>query len=196
MAHLVFGFRFSSARVVAGWFFAVAALGTGCLATTKAVIPGKPIVEFPSRQALTEIESRPAALPSLTAGEIPVEGWTMEASYAARAPEEPWAPSGSWETAFATDVAEWTPRPHATRALSCAARELGRFILQTGAPPPERVRQFMMGACGSVAPLSGFHPLKGDAPDRVIVDFGFREARRPRASLLPSRFIGAGCENS
>jgi hypothetical protein len=124
----------------------------------------RPIVDFPSQESLSTIESQPAPMPSITTGEIPAAGWTLDAHEVALDPSEPFAPRTPWETAFAADTAQQRAQVRLTRSMSCVAREAGRFVLETRAAPPELLQQFLIAACGAVVPRVGIYWLSGEPP--------------------------------
>jgi hypothetical protein len=147
-----------------GW----AAAGGGC-GTSEGEL-GKPVVEFPSQAKLAQIESRPAAIPDLDVGEIPVTGWQLEARESALHPDELYVPRTSFEVAFTADMSRAHPGVHMTRALGCVAREAGRYYLEAQAAPPGSLEQFIIAACGAVVPQVGLNWLSGPVPDTITDD--------------------------
>ena len=127
----------------------------------------KPVVEFPSAQAMAELESHPAVLPSISAGEVPKEGWKVESPEAVTVLGSDWEPQGDWEKAFATEVSAARHNLRMTRAMSCASREIGRYYLERKLPPPEVLKKFMLAACGAVVPDAGVQWLEGDVPEQA-----------------------------
>ena len=93
---------------------------------------------------------------------MPEAGWTVEVP-ASPSSAEPWAPSTAWERAVAESLAASGKQPRLTRAMSCVAREMGRYLLETGKAPPSALRDFITAACGSMA------------PDVGLLDFGLTE---------------------
>jgi hypothetical protein len=140
-------------------------LVVGCFATLPAQ-PPKPIVEFPSPARLSAVEARPATLPALPSGEVPPDGWTVPAPALAAEPaaSDAWTPQGPWEENFAGAYAASGRKAALTRAMACAAAEIGRFYLEKQAPPPESLRQFQTAACGVTAPAIGYNTLTGKLP--------------------------------
>jgi hypothetical protein len=143
----------------------------GCFATLPTQ-PSKPVVEFPSQARLAAVEAKPATLPSIQAGEVPPEGWTVPGQEpppeATGAPvqqvSEQWSPQGAWEETFAAAYATSGRKAALTRAMSCAAAEIGRFYLEKDAVPPESLQRFVTAACGVYAPAVGYNSLKGTLP--------------------------------
>src|SRR5262245_10385833 len=161
----------------AGVLAAAVAFASGC-----AGVSSKPVVEFPSQAQLDALEGNPVTLPVYRTGEVPREGWSVEQATApADAGDDLWLPRGAWEQAFASAYSAVGDGSSLTRAMACAARELGRFTLEKQAPPPEPLRQFMAAACGVFAPSVGLQflqravsedagddPLLGDAKEQIL----------------------------
>ena len=147
---------------------AVLAWGSGC------AVPGaggggggglsRPIVEFPSQDSLSRIESQPAPLPNIATGRVPEEGWAVNARDVAIDPAQALQPANAWEAAFAGELTQARSGVRLTRAMSCVARETGRFLLETRAPPPDNLLQFLIAACGAVVPSVGSYWLSGEPP--------------------------------
>jgi hypothetical protein len=154
---------------------ALAALACAACVTARPATPSKPIVEFPPPQSLAPLEAAPAAAPHVTTGDVPEEGWPVEPDPAAPKPDEAWQPQTPWDQAFAVAAAAEPAKPRAaklrlTQVLSCVARELGRYLLDKKAPPPEGLQRFMQAACGAFVPDVGFASLSGAVPARVPDD--------------------------
>lgn len=130
----------------------------------------RPVVEFPSPESLSRLESQPAVPPTIDTGAMPADGWRMNADDVAVDPGEAFQPRNAWEVAFATDAAQERPQVRLTRALACVAREMGRFMLDARAQPPEPLLHFMIAACGAVVPTVGSFWLSGDVPASVTDD--------------------------
>ena len=144
----------------------ILAVGFGACATgTKS----RPVAEFPTAQTLTAIESKPVALPRVLEGPVPEAGWTVEVP-ASPSSHEPWAPSSGWDRAVADAIAASGKRPRLSQAMSCVAREMGRYYLETRLPPPAALRNFLVTACGALAPDVGVLTLGGDVPVEVPED--------------------------
>jgi hypothetical protein len=90
--------------------------------------PSKPVATFPPPAALAAIETRPAEVPPVSTGEVPAEGWSVDASRAAETSAAPWEPAGPLEEAFAATFAAAGRSARPSRALACAASEIGRFV--------------------------------------------------------------------
>jgi hypothetical protein len=144
-----------------------------CLALALGACSGgaasRPAVEFPGPEKLAEIERQPAPAPKVTEGAVPEGGWTVEVA-ASPSSAEPWTPGTSWERAVAEAMAAAGKRPPLTTAMSCVARETGRYVLQSGKAPPMALRTFITGACGSMAPQIGLLDLGGQVPATVTDD--------------------------
>jgi hypothetical protein len=143
---------------------ALVVLGTAC-----ATVPGPPsapVAQFPTPAALSAVESREVELPSVPAAEVPAEGWTIDPSRAPVATNEAWQPASPVEVAFASAFADAKRPARLTRALGCAAGEIGRFALEHGAAPPESLQRVVNAACGVFAPAVGFQSLRAQVPAR------------------------------
>jgi hypothetical protein len=145
-------------------------LAIGLLPTACATVPGPPsppVAQFPAPAALAAVEARQVELPAVPAAEVPAEGWTIDPARAPVATGEPWKPESPIELAFASAVADSKRPARLTRALGCAAGEIGRFALEHDAPPPESLQRVVNAACGVVAPSVGFQSLRGEVPARL-----------------------------
>src|SRR5262245_3438168 len=141
---------------------AAVSIASGC------AVASKPIVEFPTQAQLAELEAKPVTLPPLQTGEVPPEGWPVEqAGDPADSANGPWTPRGAWEKAFASAYSAVGHSSGLTRAMACAAREVGRFYLEKQAPPPEPLQHFLTAACGVFAPSVQFLSLKATVPENV-----------------------------
>ena len=157
---------------LAAWAVGAGA-GAGCVGFGgPGSAPGvsKPVVEFPTQASLSQLESTPAAPPTIASGELPVGGWKLESPDAALDPAEPFQPRSAWESAFAADAGQERARVRLTRAMSCVAREAGRFLIETGASPPDQLQQFLIAACGAAVPAVGTYWLSGPIPARMTDD--------------------------
>ncbi|MGK3984955.1 hypothetical protein WME99_18045 [Sorangium sp. So ce136] len=158
-------------------------LAIGLSACASAPVASRPAAEFPSQAALKAIEAKPAALPALPQ-EIDVgAGWAPEGALPEVAGDEAWQPEGAWGAAFSETVSGAERPPRVTRALGCTARELGRFMLEHKAPPPQALRRFMNAACGSVSEVGGYAYVGGEVPptatdEEVLARWGSRFRER------------------
>lgn len=98
---------------------------------------------------------------------MPTPRWIVEAEHAGATLFAPWQPASASDRTFVEVLHETGRAPRLTQAMSCVARELGRFFLDTMGPAPDELREFIVAACGSVAVEIGLVPLGGDAPARV-----------------------------
>ena len=153
-----------------GVLVGVLSLG-GCLGVGPQMptAPPRPIVQFPSAEALAAVENGPAELPPLVTAEVPAEGWAVEPD-AAAATADSWSPRGPWEEAIAAVFTASGKKALPTRAMSCVAKELGRFELAHAGQPPEALQRFITAVCGVYAPSVGFQWLRGDAPSARVSD--------------------------
>jgi hypothetical protein len=151
---------------------AVLVLSTLACATTPGP-PSQPVAMFPPPAALATVETHEAPLPDVPAADVPAEGWTSDPARVPVNPAEPWVADSAWERAFQEAFAGARRTAHVTRALSCVAGELGRFVLEHNAPPPERLQRYMNASCGSSAPAVGYRsliaPVSGRASDTEVL---------------------------
>lgn len=131
----------------------------GCAAS----IGSRPVAEFTSPAALTAIEQRPAAPPSIPKT-APVDLWQIEHAPPPDSAQLPWQPTEPWETMFAEVAASVQRRPRLTLAMSCIAAELGRFHLQHQAEAEASIRRFLLGGCGALVPNVQVEYFTGQAP--------------------------------
>ncbi|WP_437286772.1 hypothetical protein [Sorangium sp. So ce406] len=140
-------------------------LATSLAACASAPVASKPAAEFPSQAALRAIEAKPAAPPAMPQ-EREVDGsWAPAGSLPELAGDEPWQAASAWDAAFSAAVDRAERPPRVTRSMSCAAREIGRFLLEHAEPPPERLRRFMTAACGSATSVTSYAVHGGEVPE-------------------------------
>jgi hypothetical protein len=132
--------------------FALVVLVLGCAT----VPPSQPVVKFPDQGALTALQSQPVKLPKLEVPAVPPVAWRIED--AASAHFQPVTPAERGERALAGILAAAGKPLRLSKAMSCVAREVGRYYLEAEAPPAEALRVFILGACGSVAREVGLLP--------------------------------------
>jgi hypothetical protein len=146
-----------------------AAVAAACGCAT-AVAPSRPAAEFPKAEALAAIEAKVAPTFAVAEGPLPEVAWTVELPAGADAPDDTWTPATAWDQAVAAALGRSGKNPRLTRSLTCVARELGRYVLETQKPPPAGLRAFILGACGSFAPEVGITSLHGEVPPAVTDD--------------------------
>jgi hypothetical protein len=163
----------------------------------------RPVAEFPGRDALGAIAAGPAPTPKLDVGVMPPEGWLVETSAAPEAPAEalwpanaPWQPRGAWDRAVADGIRAAGRSARMTEAMSCVARELGRWVLDHPQAPPAGLRRFIIAACGALAPDVGVKTLGGDVPaevsEQAIVDRWRGQIGKDLVADLPAAATDAG----
>jgi hypothetical protein len=149
---------------------ASAAALLGCATTAP---PSKPAAEFPRPEALAAIEAKAPPTFRVTEGPIPAQGWTIELPEGDETVDDSWAPASEWDREVAAALTRAGKAPRLTRSMTCVARELGRYLLETQKPPPAGLRTFIIGACGGVAPQVGITHLHGEVapevPDSAIL---------------------------
>ncbi|KYF78445.1 hypothetical protein BE11_08065 [Sorangium cellulosum] len=127
-------------------------------------------MEFPSQAALRAIEAKPAAL-FAPAPEPEVDGsWAPAGPIPELAGEEPWQAASAWDAVFSAAIGEAGRPPRVTRALSCAAREIGRFLLEHEELPPTGLLRFMTAACGSATRVTGVAQLLAGGISETATD--------------------------
>lgn len=141
----------------------VVALSAGCARS-------KPVVEFPTLQALNRIAALPAREPTVSAGDVPATGWTVDPSHAAQSTQDLWQPTDAWGRAFQSALAAAGRPLRLARAMACTAQELGRFRLETKKNPPSTLNTFIVGACGAVVPQGGNLWLSASVPAELSDD--------------------------
>ena len=158
--------RWSGVWGLVGVFLSGGCFGTGPQTPSP---PPRPIVQFPSAAALAAVENGPAELPPVVTAEVPAEGWAVE-SDADGAAADSWSPRGPWEEAIAAAFTASGKKGLPTRAMSCVAKELGRFELAHNGQPPEALQRFITAVCGVYAPSVGFQWLRGDVASARVSD--------------------------
>jgi hypothetical protein len=149
------------------WVVGATLLFAGCIVGDpggKPSPPPRPIVQFPSPAALAAAEQNVLEPPAIVAAEVPAEGWAVEPDAATA---DTWMPRGPMEEAIAAAFSASGKKAQPTHAMSCVAKELGRFQLAHGGQPPEALQRFMAAVCGVYAPTVGFQWLRGDVPSHV-----------------------------
>jgi hypothetical protein len=152
-------------RSALGLLLAVASLGVVACASGSGI--GKPVVEFPSQASLATVEAKQVDIPAIPTAAVPADGWTVDPTPGGTGAAEAWSPRGPWEEAFASTLSASGRKLRTTRAMSCAAREVGRFLLAHKGPPPEQLQRFIGAACGVFAPGFGYQSLTGTAASGV-----------------------------
>ncbi|HVR60825.1 MAG TPA: hypothetical protein VMU50_02950 [Polyangia bacterium] len=167
------------------WFSAFVLAG-GCATAG----PSRPLAEFPAPAELARIESQPVALPDLGAAPLPAEGWTVAAAAATSAPDETWTPTGPWGRHFQAAFASTGRKAQLTRAMACVAEQMGRFYLQNDSAGPDLLQQFVLAACGSLAPAAGYQLLTTEVPaeatDAQLIAHYAPQATRDLIAQVPA----------
>jgi hypothetical protein len=161
---------------------AFTALSVGCATAPPPVqptpTPSRPVVEFPSRETLSTLSAKagPVAIPWERAAAP--RDWTIPPDAPATSHGQRWAPSSPWELAFAEEISRSGRDLRLTRAMSCAASELGRFLLEFGTLPPTHETHFIVGACGGLPMKVGVQMLQGKLQSaRARDDAALKQAR-------------------
>jgi hypothetical protein len=119
---------------------------------------------FPSRESLTKLAAAPVAkAPAQSVASAPEWNVVIDTSDA----------SSPAEARFAQVATKSAAKLTYSKELRCVAREIGRFQVEHGAPPNERLKRFMIAACGMTNPAVGAMIQVGDAtpdvPDEQIL---------------------------
>src|SRR5690242_13873194 len=84
------------------------------------------MTDFPSPARLADVEAKPVTLPSVNSAAVPDDGWAVQVALPTEvALATPWTPQGPWEDALAAAYAASGRKAAVTRALACAAGEVG-----------------------------------------------------------------------
>lgn len=162
---------------------AVATSAAGCAKQTA-------VVHFPTLEALRRIAALPAPPPRAMAAAAQAADWTVDTSQAARTSDEPWQPSEEWGRAFQQELSQAGRPLRLSRALSCVARELGRYHRETQHEAPLAIRTFARGACGAVVPRSGtlslIRRVAADVSDETLRASWRAELRAQLVAKLPA----------
>jgi len=113
---------------------------------------------FPTRDTLDKLARMPMQ-PQVTRNIAPAADWKVDASGADVAPPI--------EARFAQVATKAGAAITYSKELRCAARELGRFQLEHDASPDERLKRFIIAACGLTTPSIATGEQKGDAPKEI-----------------------------
>jgi hypothetical protein len=154
----------SIGSLVAVGVFALGSLGCGGGSLNAKVAKASP---FPSRNALEELARSPVAATPATRVTSATD-WTVDSSGAD-------APSPA-EARFAQIAAQSDGRITYSKELRCIAREVGRFHLEHGASPDERLKRFIVAACGATTASVATGDQTGTAPpeltdEKLLVDW-------------------------
>lgn len=175
----------SRARMMCALLGATALAGCGGASAGSA-----PIAQFPSQEALAAISAKPAAKPAFPEESRVVDEWALEQAPLPDAGSQPRQPEGPWETMFTEVAAKAQRRPRVTMAMSCVAREVGRFYLQHKAIPDASLRRYLVGACGGLAAGVGVGFVAGQAPADAPDEELFAQIGGDLRAQLEQRFGG------
>jgi hypothetical protein len=178
-----------------GMFLLLSACATTS-APKRPSVESKPVVEFPSQATLAAIAARPAPASGVSQGEIRSRDWTVDGTQSAVSFADRWRPVSSWDNAFAAAVAKSGRDLRLTQAMSCVARELGRFHLEMGGSPAADLERFIVGACGSASIQVGVHGVAVEvvqkATDEMLLSRLGAQIHRDLLAGVPSTASEAG----
>jgi hypothetical protein len=133
------------------------------------------VVEYPSRETLTELAARPVEPFDAEATKRVVD-WQFSSV-------EQTAASFDWSPVLLEAVRDRSD-VKVVPELGCAAHELARFRLEHGAFPDARLRRFMVGACGASAPGVSAAHFSFDVDDGVTDAQIYEQSGRHLAAEL------------
>jgi hypothetical protein len=159
------------------------ACGGGAASTAR----GNSIQDFPGREALRSIASRPVGKVSGHRTADAADTWTIEAAPEVDKAQDTWTPTERWEILFEDVAKAAAPNTRLSKGMACLARELGRFYLANKTLPDKGLQRFMVGGCGNVVPSVGIEYFTVDLPPKMSDDRLFsEESSKNRASLAKS----------
>lgn len=130
----------------------------------------KPVVAFPEPEALAKIERKGARLPAINEGAVP-ESWTVELGAAL-------PPPGAWDQAVEGAAGKAGKKVRFSPVMRCVAREVVRYLHETGKMPPAILRDFLAGACGATTLQFGLQTVAGTAPAEVTEEAVLESSRK------------------
>ena len=187
-------------RMAAAPFLASWVVSMGCATAPPAQsppAPSRPVLEFPSREALSALSTKGAAVEIPWERAAPARDWTISPEAPATSHGQRWVPASAWDLAFAEAFSRSGRDLRLTRAMSCAAAELGRFLLEFGALPPQHEMNFIVGACGGLQMQIGVELLQGKLPSARVRDEAALKQWRPQfgpdlVAKIPAGMTEAG----
>lgn len=172
---------------------AAALLALGCRTSPPAPAPSPADdPRFPSREKLSGLPPAAAELPFPAVDDV--ESWTLAGPFPERVETVAHAPGDAFEGLLEDAVKQRAGLAVAAESLHCAARELGRFLLEREKPPPIPLLEFMAARCGAVG--FGFRPawyhgtVSPDVPDESLL----AQWRPQLESLLQASLAGGPSE--
>lgn len=129
--------------------------------------PGPPVPRsgFPTPEQLGELGPAPTVV--LAPGVVPVDEWELTGPFPSQVGALPHREDTPWFALLESVAAKRAGLALTTEGMHCAARELGRFYLETRGRPDESLQRFIQTRCRSSAAGISFGFVDGPAPDGV-----------------------------
>ena len=145
---------------------------------------------FPSQAELEQIPPLAEARSLALAERKDVSAWDLEGPLPEADAQSVTGQSSPW--AQELELASLAHPAHLirTRAMECAARELGRFFLEHGGQPAQGLKRYILSLCGSVALQVNTAFLHGTVPYDVPTERLFNEWRPQVSTLIASILNG------
>lgn len=163
----------------------VGLLSVFCFACGSSGGMGQPVAQFPSKDKLQEVASRPARVKS-DLKVIEVDRWQLETPVPP--PNAGYPSENEWD-ARVVAAARNNPSVRAAPELRCAAIETARFYTQNGGYPEDGLRRFLLGRCGSPLGVTSLETLTLDVPDGTS-DADVSKSLAARADEMIGRHAG------
>src|SRR5262245_31895007 len=122
---------------------------------------GQPVAQFPSKDKLREVASRPAHVKA-ELKVIELDRWQLETPVPP--PNAGYPSENEWDARVVAAVRN-NPGVRAAPELRCAAIETARFYTLNGGYPEDGLRDFLLGRCGSTLGVASLETLTLDVPD-------------------------------
>jgi hypothetical protein len=122
----------------------------------------RPVVEFPSKNALERLAARPAK-PSPAVDTATVDRWTIESPIPGEG--APYPSEDAWDRMAVSGLASASSKARLAPQLRCAARESARFYVQHNAFPDDGLRKYLVLRCGSTLATASMQTVSGAVPD-------------------------------
>lgn len=150
---------------------------------------------FPSPAALDRIRKQPPPPPPAPQAPAEVASWTLEGPFPTEDPDAPPPPNAPGAALVIDGSGQAVP----TAAMTCVARDLGRFVATHAALPVDDLRTFTASRCGAPVAALQMRWMTGDAgPDEDAAAILGRWAPDPgkmvaefTAALPPGAVFGA-----
>jgi len=146
---------------------------------------------FPSESELSKLPPPPAASQFGAVAQDDIDAWTLIGPFPERVEVAPQAAGTPFEILLSEAAAGRSGLAVASQAMHCAAREVGRFILERQRPPPVSLLDFMAARCGAVGASFRQAWYHGDVPSSVSDEELFSRWK-PEVEKLIGNSLGGG----